>query len=942
MPDRRFLGWDEPLLPQATSALLEDFSEGSRLDLGEALLVVPGARAGRRLLELLVDHSSGAGVRLTPPHRILTVGSLPEELYRPPKTLAPSALSRRAWAGALESAPSSVVQEALGPHAIGLNTAAKVGFARLLDSLSRTVASAGRDFGDVARECRKGFLFSDEERWTALGQLQTEMRSSLAKAGYWEKGKARSWALEANRIESHRMVFLIGIAELPLITRRMLQKVDKMVLAFVQAPPSASNLFDDLGTVRTDAWQDHSIPIRDESLVVRENPVDQAREVAQALELLEKDHSADEVTIGVPDPSVVPYLAQKLEEKGYRTRYAEGTPLSLSPPVQLLKAVADYSGSERFSALANLLRHPDLPGSLFPDRAPDIADEYFRGHLPELMGPGRVLAGRAGEQLSEVLSAIHGPEFLGSLEGEATLSEWMPRILDLLLATYGDEGRFKDPAHRRLILEACLQIRSAAEALSQLPRSLDPPCHGPDALRILLGELKDGRVPPGSDEAAVELVGWLELQLDDAQVIILTGVSDPFLPETVNADPFLPNALRNRLGIEDNRSRYARDAYRLTALVNSVSSTVLIAGRRTASGDPLRPSRLLLTGTDKELAQRILTLTGSAQTGLHRSRAGDDTGAVEIRKQSAFRLPPEPEIQVPELPEPLPVTAFRSLMSDPYLWILQRKYRLDETERESQELDPRSFGTFAHSVLERFARTAEATSTDSEAIQKRLQAILAGLFEETFGTNTLPTVPLQIEQLRTRLEAFATWQAGWVAKGWNIVCSEARTPPEGVPLDVDGVPVRLSGRIDRIDRHRETGAWMLFDYKSGDGGVDLKSVRGRDGVWKDLQLPLYRRLLDDLYRPDETRLPQPGPDEAVGMAYLPIPKTPGPIQPVEGLWTEEDLHSAEETARDVIRAFRERGRVVFDPNRVGSHIRGDLATLLGRGLLQTDGGATGD
>lgn len=936
MPETQFFSWDDHLLPAAATELAARFSLDGSLDLGNTLVVVPGARAGRRLLELLVDQAASQELRLIPPHRILTVGALPEELYQPSRPLAAGATVRRSWVRSMERVSPDVVREALGPYAVETDTTGKVAFARVLDGLNRAVGGAGLSFRAVAQECGRGFLFSDEDRWKALSRLQEEMRSILGEVGRMDREEARGEALRSGLISTPKTPVLVGVAELPLVTRRMLERVAEGVLVFVHGPESMAGAFDALGTIRTDYWQDWTIPIQERDLVVRDGPGDQAAEVLAFLGELGQEYALDEITIGVPDSSVVPYVAQQLEAHGYGSRYAEGTPLSLTSPVQLLKAIADHLGGGRFGALANLLRHPDLPAVLNPERAPELADSYFERHLPDLVRPGQLLEGPRGKALSEIQDTLHGPDFLGQMKETAPLSEWMPRLLSLLAGVYGELDPGSDLHHHRQLLEASVLIRDAADAIHQLPPSLDETCSAHQALRVLLGELRDGRIPPEAEATAVEMVGWLELQLDDAPVILLTGVSDPFLPEAVNADPFLPNALRSRLGLEDNRSRYARDAYRLTALLKSTAAHLIIAGHRTAAGDPLRPSRLLLTGTDEELAGRILKLTGvDSATDSKRSEPLPVHG---IGGSSRFRLPPEPHFPLPAIPRPLPVTAFRALLEDPYLWALQRLLGLEEPRYDLQELDPMSFGNLAHEVLEKFARSPEAGSSDPEAIRSRLDKTLTNLAGRLFGPSPLPTVPLQIEQLRTRLRAFADWQAEWAAKGWEIFCAEARTPPGGVSFDVDGVPVFLSGRIDRIDRNPRTGAWTVLDYKTGDGGGDPSSARGRNGEWKDLQLPLYRHLLGGLRTAEDTPLEPPAPEVHVDLAYLPISKGTGRITPAIATWTPEDLDTAEEAARDVIRRLRDAGGISFDPVGSGRKARGELATLLGRGLLQAEGG----
>lgn len=933
LPDLHFLSWEDPFLPSVASALEVRFSRAGILDLGDALIAVPGARSGRRLLELLVDQASRTRNRLVPPYRILTVGSLPEQLYQPHLPLASGTLARRCWVRALERAPHPILSAALGPYATETDVEAKTRLARLLDSLSRTVGAAGLDFPAVAEECRRGLLFSDEERWEALGRIQGDMRSILATVGRCDREEARHRALGDGTVSCPRRLILVGIAEAPLVTRRMLARVAESILAFVQAPSAEAEAFDDLGLVAPEAWRNRSIPVAAEDLLVRDGPADQAAGVVAFLQTLEGRYSPEDITIGVPDPSLVPFLARHLESQGVATRYAEGTPLSLTPPVRLLLCSADYLGGSRFGALANLLRHPDWPPGVRPDAAPEVADAYFMDHLPDRVAPDSASSGGRGEALAGIQDALQGPDLLGALQGRGRISEWMPRILSLLATVYGDLPLDANSRFHRVVKEACLTIRDAAEELSSLPPLLDEVCSPHQALRILLGELRDARVPPEREVAAVEMVGWLELQLDDAPVVVLTGVSDPFLPESVNADLFLPNAMRTRLGLEDNRARYARDAYRLTAMVRSTRARVIVAARRNAAGDPLRPSRLLLTGGEEELALRTLQLLGDVQENNPVSRR--ILGSRGPGADGGFTLPPEPFIRVPVIRQPLPITAFRGLLADPYLWALHYHLMLNEAEYDLQELDPMGFGTLAHKVLEKFGRSPDASTSDPAVLKRRLHRILDSVSMERFGGKPLPTVPLQVEQLRTRLDAFAEWQATRSGEGWGILAVEARTPVGGVPFDVDGAPVFLSGRIDRIDRHRETGAWTVFDYKTGDAGTNLSTVRARTGEWKDLQLPLYRVLLQDLHLPGEVQVEPPGPGVQLHLGYLPLPKDAGPVKEVIPNWTEEDLASAEETARDVIRRLRRDGGVAFDRLRSGKDARGAMAALLGHGILQT-------
>ena len=73
---------------------------------------------------------------------------------------------------------------------------------------------------------------------------------------------------------------------------------------------------------------------------------------------------------------------------------------------------------------------------------------------------------------------------------------------------------------------------------------------------------------------------------------------------------------------------------------------------------------------------------------------------------------------------------------------------------------------------------------------------------------------IEIEDARVSWDDRQSGQQ-YVVDGARLVTG-ALAPGVKVPIEAaaGGLPVR--GRIDRIDRHRETGAWRVIDYKTGD------------------------------------------------------------------------------------------------------------------------------
>jgi len=988
LPIRHFLGWERPALPAAAAWLADRYASAGVLDLSELRVVLPGTRARRRLLELLLDEAESRGLPLVPPD-LVTVGALPERLHAPALPAPHPEVEEAAWRLSLK---------ALGPEALArlLPVPPSDGDAGPWASLATTVAglhaqvgSEGLTFDDVAARCRGDLLFNDEERWKVLAEAQRRFRRLLHDAGLRDREGARLDALEAglslpprspvnSNGQPEPTLMLAGVVDLPGVVRRFLGAWPGRVIALVHAPIELADRFDALGAVNPEQWDAAHLRIPEPNLRVVTRPDEQAGAVVRHVRGLGGSRSAEEITVGVPDPEVVPHVVGALEGVGVPARYAGGRPMHRTAPYRLLEALARFLDGRSYDALAELVRHPDLSAALRRHgvRADDppaaVTDDYHALHLPAVLGarmPGGPESGeRAGSgpasgagtgagyrrgAPSSALFRLRGAldSLLGGADGQRrSLAAWADPFRALLLALYPGEFDRNRPTDRDLLAFAGAAER-ALEGFEALPAALDRealPMH--QALRLLLSRLRGDAVPPPADEGAVELLGWLELHLDDAAELVITGVNEPFLPESVSADPFLPQTLRSQLGLADNRRRRARDLYLLSAILASRPGTLLVAGRRDASGNPLRPSRLLLADTPEAVARRVLSLLeGDAGDG---GDLGDAKDAPHPDPPSApdpgrfnsgppapapFTLPPEPVISAPGgPPDRIAVTTFKALLADPYRYALERVLDLDRITDEARELEPMAFGTLAHAVVERWARLPGADRMAEAEIFGALSEALDTHFDERFGTRPLPALRLQREQLRARLRGYATVQAGRNREGWQIMAVEAAPAGEGVPFHVDGEPILLRGRIDRVDRHPDTGTWQLLDLKSSEKPQDPDAVhrRGRGATrrWVDLQLPLYRLLAPGL-RDERTGEPLLPPGAAIETGYILLPGSEACIALAD--WTESELEEAVETAADVVRMLRA-NRFAWDP--ASTSIGGDdpLGPLVGKGVLQND------
>ena len=879
---RVFIDWGEPLLPAVVRLLIE--ASAPKHDLSGVIVVVPGRRAGRRFRELLTDSTAG---RHDPP-RIVTVSELPELLYEPQKPFASELTQRLAWIAAIQALPPERLDNAIRRLPDSGDIDGWYALAEILWRQHRELAADGLNFSDVLGRGCEIDAFSEHDRWETLAEIQQAYLRELDALGLWDRQTARLVALQQREFVSTSDVILVGMSDLTLIQRQMLDQLPGQVTAYVHAPESLSNAFDAHGCVVPDVWETVNIPVADEQVVVADGPAEAGGCVAAALSRFAQRFQADEISIGLADDSSARLMVRRLSDCGVAARWAVGMPVSRTTPVRLLSAVADCLESDRTAEFAALVRHCDVGDWLTTRQAPagwlPGLDRFIQDHAPQRLCDWTSHADAADwrpvfEAVEELLEPLRG--------GPRPLSEWPQSVTQILTSVYEQTLFDPEAESTQQTLAGFDALQKALEEQARSPAELSPRVSAASAIRLTLRALTEQTVPPPPNSAAVEMMGWLDIAHDDAPATIVVGLNEGLIPQSTTADPFLPDPLRSALGVTDNQRRYARDAHALMTLLHSCRDTVLIACRRDVRGDPLAPSRLLLTGEGDERAQRVREFYRPQQPA-----PKAEPPAAPLRDHSGFTVPRPPATIPP--PETLSVTAFRDYLASPYRFYLRHVLKLAEMDDAVDELSAASFGNLAHTVLARFGESGLKDSHSPVEIAGFLSSELDAVARETYGESPMMAVEIQLEQARTRLRAFADWQAKWARQGWRIERTEAQQGKIIVPLDLgDGRTVMINGRIDRIDRHTD-GRWVIFDYKTGESTSAPEKSHRKDGEWIDLQLPLYRHLARKL-----------GVEGDVQVGYIRLPRSASDVGEEIAAWSADDLATADEAAREVARKVLE-------------------------------------
>ncbi len=916
-PRRHFIPWGQPLLPQAVAWLARGWAGVGPLDLAALLVVVPTRQSGRRLRAALAAHAAARGQAVFPPH-VLTPEALPA-----PDSAAGAASrleSLLAWNEVFREIEPGEFREVfpVDPPVRNFDWAARL--AREFERLQNSLAEAGLRLGDVV--ARAGADFPEAERWRRIAGLERLHAEKLAAGG---RRDAHEVAIDDTRAPAWpegvtRVVVLATPDPRPLALRALATLKDTMpVDVVVFAPETEAAAFDAWGRPLTEAWTHRELALGEfeQRVHLCADPGAQAERVIAVVRAYGAADGA--LGVGVADPEVLPSLESGLRRAGLASFNPEGRSRRGDGLHQLLAALAALAREDSFATVAALARCPDFLEFV---RARNAADFSAAGFLA---GLDRLQAGRLPADLAEArrqapdnagLAAVAG--LRATLTAGAFPANAAAALGAIFAARRFDLGRATEALEAAAIetwMEAVREVQAAARSFGGVTDA--------EWWDVALGVYGESTRTEEKAAGAVELPGWLELLWDDSPHLVIAGMNDGSVPEAIVGDPFLPEGLRERLGLKTNAARLARDAYLLQALAACRAEggrLDLLLGKMSTAGDPLRPSRLLLGCADADLPRRIEFLFGTV---------APERATPPWRR--TWQLTP-PRVAAPAR---VAVTALRAWLDCPFRFYLSRVLRMEAVDPAKTELDALDFGILCHAALEAMGKEmALRDCTDARQLREFLLGALEREAARRYGAEVPLPLLVQFESARQRLSRAADVQAQTRAEGWVIEGVERK-----FEIEIGGLVV--SGKIDRIDRHERTGAIRVLDYKTSDQPVQPRDAHLRaarrgetapdfarfaggetERVWRDLQLPVYLRAFATEY---------PGEREC---SYFNLPKaaTETGIARWDG-YTRELADSAWRCAEGVAAAIR-RGEF-WPPNENVRPEQDDFAALFHHGAAES-------
>lgn len=400
------------------------------------------------------------------------------------------------------------------------------------------------------------------------------------------------------------------------------------------------------------------------------------------------------------------------------------------------------------------------------------------------------------------------------------LSVWLGR-LDSTLDTLGMRAALAADDAGQQLLDALARLGELSEDETGGHATLNQ-----QEFRAMLAALLETvayKEPSASGPSRITILPLNGARMRRFDGVVVVGCDDAQLPSSAAELMFFSNQMRRELGLEDREARFAQQARDLAEVLLNNDDVVLTWQRYGSRGEPHHVSGWI---------ERLSACCGRAGASIE---AGATPQMLDTFAQPAY-------MPAPSAPERVPArwsaAAYNMLRRCPYQFFAGRMLGLAGLEALNDDLEKRDIGNLLHRILLQYHQEIhDAGERDDARRLARLQQISDTVFGKQMAEdgNAISYYRRWCEVL----PSYVAWQAAREEMGWQWRAGEMDA---GVDVAMpDGVPLRLSGRIDRLDKGPD-GAHAVLDYKT----QPASRLRRKAGdAEEDCQLAFYGLLRAD-------------------------------------------------------------------------------------------------
>ena len=399
-----------------------------------------------------------------------------------------------------------------------------------------------------------------------------------------------------------------------------------------------------------------------------------------------------------------------------------------------------------------------------------------------------------------------------------------------------------------------------------------------EALSMSLQQLR-----VGDDIDPANSVAWCsadQLAASPRPIVRMLGLSVKSWPRASADDPLLPNHVLPRKALQP-RSTTERDRMNFAVITGSATHIAMSRSRRTSRGGLQAASPLWPRDEEVELARirvpahaysegdRLLARPPDAALALRvvRTRAcWIAWHASELTPHDGLIATGHPALAL-SLEQPATAGALRLLLRDPqaFIWTRGLGWRPKRFVHRLLAIDAAAFGELVHEMIATSVARLDAMGgvqrTSTQERENVVQAVSDALQEDWPAQRPVPPLSLWESTLalarRMALhaievdEALPTTLDSFVELAFGSANAGAAPWADDAVVTLAGTPLRLIGRIDRLDLAKSSSAARITDYKTGRPASGAGAMIMDGG--RELQRVLYATAISQLV-PDVRRI----------------------------------------------------------------------------------------
>jgi hypothetical protein len=881
--NRTFLNWNNPAVESLIDYIYKN-SPKDCIDYSNLTIVLPTQRAGRRLHELLALDAEKKQRAIIPPITT-TVGALINKVLNIPDDLPDATIRELAWLDCIEN--NKTVLISITKSEAELSFQDKVSWARQFERTYKELASSQVTTNEIAEYLKKQGLIEEASTWLAIQRLFADFPEHLSKYGE-DRILIQQTALEKKDYLFNGKLLFVACIDLPVVAKKVIERLSAQTEILVIADEKYSDCFDQFGCLHSDSWQIPKYDLDQARFHLVEKFYDQANQVANILDRYKDSYACEEITIAsVSEESWHP-ITDNLRRLGLNVHPAVGRYIKNSQIFLLIQLIASYFNNKDFSSFASLIRHPiflDLVMSKtkFPNII-DTVNQYYMNHLVDRLDFSLIINNEKDlafkvilDTTNDIISKLNPDN--KDLKLELVINNFI-KLIEELIAKNSDQEIYED-------FEALCEIVGnylVATEVNEVKLGTK------NFLELLLHHYASLSFPQQRLDSSIDLVGWLELQFDDAKLKIITDFSEGLVPEAINTDWLMPNSLREVFKLVNNKSRLARDSYILSTVIASSQNVHIISSKKTIDNNYTMPSRLIYNLNNQNFPEYINNFLQMNPVQF---------ASKSFNKYEQPLMPPLPN-KSKQFSE-IGVSAVNEYLRCPYSFYLKYVEELQEVKDYEYEMGALLYGNVIHSVLRDFASSELRDSSDKSLISNYFEKACKQYELNHFGKGVVPAVTLQFELIKQKLQKFSEIQSNWVKEGWRIYKTEWSWPKEKMEFNTGSSKILLKGRIDRIDYNKSLNQYAIFDYKTGSSQLSAekshrkkltKAKEQANYSWINIQLPAYAKAWQTEYV-----------DCNLDLGYISIGSDINDIKFDFVDWSKEDIDSANETILECLKSI---------------------------------------